>query len=187
MSSISIREVDSTAALVITAPAEMIGRLAYSARCRQTLGVLTELIATASDRLIISAPFLQPGAGISAGVLNAALKAALRRGVSVELITTGQSLAALDIGSLTRAAAGDLRVSRPTINMLDPKALGSHAKFCVSDGRAAYIGSANLTGPGLVGQIELGVLVRGPLVRQVEEFWMLCHQLGLLADVTSSL
>ena len=161
----------------------MIAALAYSARCRQTLGVLTELIATATDRLIISAPFLQPGAGISTGVLNAALKAALQRRVNVELVTTGQSLAGLDIAPLRRAALGHLRISQPTTNVLDPRVLGSHAKFCVSDGIAAYIGSANLTGPGLAGHIELGVLVRGPLARQVEEFCMLCHQLGLLTEL----
>jgi phosphatidylserine/phosphatidylglycerophosphate/cardiolipin synthase-like enzyme len=172
----------SSTDLVITAPAEMIARLAYSARCRQTLGVLTELIATATDRLIISAPFLQPGAGISTGVLNAALKAALHRGVTVELVTTGQSLSGLDITSLNPAAMGRLRISQPTKNILNSTVLGSHAKLCLSDGIAAYIGSANLTGPGLAGHIELGVLVRGPVAKQVEEFWMLCHQLGLFIE-----
>jgi phosphatidylserine/phosphatidylglycerophosphate/cardiolipin synthase-like enzyme len=161
----------------------MLASLAYSARCRQTLGVLTELIATATDRLIISAPFLQPGAGISTGVLNAALKAALKRGVRVELVTTGQSLSGLDIASLKRAATGGLRISQPTTNVFDPRMLGSHAKFCVSDGVAAYIGSANLTGPALALHIEMGVLVRGPVARQVEEFWFLCQQLGLFVEV----
>jgi phosphatidylserine/phosphatidylglycerophosphate/cardiolipin synthase-like enzyme len=183
MSSVSAGDITSSSVLVITAPAEMIGPLAYSARCRQTLGVLTELIASASDRLIISAPFLQPGAGISTGVLNSAIKAALLRGVKVELVTTGQSLSAFDKTALGDFPTGSLRISQPTTNVLDPKNLGSHAKFCVSDGVAAYIGSANLTGPGLTGHIELGVLVRGPLARQVEEFWVLCHQLGLLTEV----
>lgn len=173
----------SSTDLVITAPAEMIATLAYSARCRQTLGVLTELIASATNRLIISAPFLQPGAGISSGVLNAALKAALHRGVEVELVTTKQSLSGLDIPSLKRAGLGRLRVSQPKTNVLDPRLLGSHAKLCVSDGVAAYIGSANLTGPGLAKHIELGVLVRGTVAKQVEEFWMLCHQLGLFIEV----
>jgi hypothetical protein len=50
--------------------------------------------------LIISAPFLQPGAGPSTGVLNAELKAALKRGVNVEIVTTGQSLASLDGSAL---------------------------------------------------------------------------------------
>ncbi|MGA2085745.1 MAG: phospholipase D-like domain-containing protein [Terracidiphilus sp.] len=183
MFSVQTETSTSSTDLVITAPAEMIAPLAYSARCRQTLGVLTELIAAATDRLIISAPFLQPGAGISTGVLNAALKAALQRGVKVELVTTGQSLSGLDIASLKCVRPGCLRVSQPTTNVLDPRLLGSHAKFCVSDGVAAYIGSANLTGPGLAGHIELGVLVRGPVAKQVEEFWMLCHQLGLFIEV----
>lgn len=183
MSSVLTGVNDSTLDLVITAPAEMISRLAYSARCRQTLGVLTELIAMATDRLIISAPFLQPGAGISTGVLNAALKSALRRAVKVEIVTTSQSLAGLDIASLKRAGPGCLRVSQPTTNVLDPRSLGSHAKFCVADGVAAYIGSANLTGPGLSEHIELGVLVRGPVAKQVEEFCMLCHQLGIFSEV----
>ena len=85
-------------------------------------------------------------------------------------MTTGQSLSGLDIASLKHAAMGRLRVSQPTTNMLDSRVLGSHAKLCVSDGIAAYIGSAKLTGPGWAGHIELGVLVRGPLARQVEEF-----------------
>jgi len=183
VSSVGTGANDSSTDLVITAPAEMLASLAYSARCRQTLGVLTELIATATDRLIISAPFLQPGAGISTGVLNAALKAALKRGVRVELVTTGQSLSGLDIASLKRAATGGLRISQPTTNVFDPRMLGSHAKFCVSDGVAAYIGSANLTGPALALHIEMGVLVRGPVARQVEEFWFLCQQLGLFVEV----
>lgn len=182
MSTVPAADAVSSTILVITAPNQIIGPLAYSSRCRQTLGVLTELIATASDRLIISAPFLQPGAGISAGVLKAALLAALRRGVAVELVTTSQSLLGLDVDTLRRAAKSDVRVSCPTSNLLDAKLLGSHAKFCVSDGSAAYIGSANLTGPGLGSHIELGVLVRGPLARQVEEFWTLCHQLGMFIE-----
>ncbi|MGE5648292.1 MAG: phospholipase D-like domain-containing protein [Acidobacteriota bacterium] len=183
MSIDSSAENASSTVLVITAPVEMIGTLAYSARCRQTLGVLTELIATASDRLIISAPFLQLGVGTQTGVVDAALRAALQRGVTVELVSTGQSLSRLDISSLRQASLGCLRIFQPTTNVLDPKSLGSHAKFCVSDGVAAYIGSANLTGAGLSGHIELGVLVRGPLATQVEEFWMLCQQLGLFAEV----
>src|SRR5262249_45304224 len=44
-----------------------------------------------------------------------------------------------------------------------------HLKVVTVDGSAAYVGSANLTGPGLVGRnLELGVLVRGPQVRSIE-------------------
>ncbi len=168
----------SSTVLVITAPVEMIGPLAYSARCRQTLGVITELIATAQERVIISTPFLQLGAGTSTSIVNAALRAALLRGVRVELVSTAQSLSSLEIESLQQVHPGCLQVFQPIANKLDPKLLGSHAKFCVSDGIAAYVGSANFTGPGLAVHFELGVLVRGALAKQVEEFWILCQQLG---------
>jgi len=70
----------------------------------------------------------------------------------------------------------------PVVNVLDEKLLGSHAKFCVADGSAAYVGSANLTGPALSSQLEMGILIRGPLARQVEEFWNLCLQMGIFVE-----
>ena len=169
----------STAELVITAPQAVAGSLSYAARCRQTVGVLTELMAGARDRLVVAAPFFQPGAGLSSGVLNTALKSALKRGVRIDLVSTGQSLLTIDVGGLRRVSTGLLRMLRPVMNVVDQRALGSHAKFCVADGAAAYVGSANLTGPAMSGQVELGILVRGTLARQIEEFWLLCLQLGL--------
>ena len=45
----------------------------------------------------------------------------------------------------------------------------AHLKALTSDSRAAYIGSANVTGAGLAGpNLELGILVRGPAVAVVE-------------------
>jgi phosphatidylserine/phosphatidylglycerophosphate/cardiolipin synthase-like enzyme len=54
-----------------------------------------------------------------------------------------------------------LTLFRPAANVIDEERLGSHAKFCVADGESAYVGSANLTGPGLAGQLEMGLLVHG--------------------------
>lgn len=175
-----------TAELVITAPETISAPLAYAARCRQTIGVLTELIATANQRVVIAAPFLQPGAGLSSGVLSAALVSALRRGVLVDLVSTGQSLLTIDADQLRKVTGGRLRLFRPVVNVLDEKVLGSHAKFCVADGSAAYVGSANLTGPALFGQLEMGILMRGPLARQVEEFWNLCLQVGIFAEASDT-
>lgn len=169
----------STAELVITAPQAVAGSLAYAARCRQTIGVLAELMVGARDRLVIAAPFFQPGAGLSVGVLNTALRSALKRGVRIDLVSTVESLLTIDVSGLRRVSTGRLRMFRPVMNVVDQRVLGSHAKFCVADGAAAYVGSANLTGPGMSGQVELGILVRGPLARQIEEFWHLCLQLGL--------
>jgi phosphatidylserine/phosphatidylglycerophosphate/cardiolipin synthase-like enzyme len=170
--------------LVITAPRAMAAPLAYAARCRQTLGVLTELLATADDRLIMAAPFFQPGAGLATGLLRAALIGALKRGVRVDLVSTGEGLMSVDAGELRRRTSGRLRLYRPAKNVMDQRALGSHAKFCVADGSVAYVGSANLTAPALRDQLELGVLLRGPLARQVEEFWKLCLDLGIFVEVS---
>jgi len=54
----------------------------------------------------------------------------------------------------------------------------------VADGESAYIGSANLTGPGLSGQLELGVLVHGEIARQIEQFWDYAVENGLFVCVT---
>jgi phosphatidylserine/phosphatidylglycerophosphate/cardiolipin synthase-like enzyme len=44
-----------------------------------------------------------------------------------------------------------------------------HLKVMVADSVAAYVGSANITGPGLrQGNLEFGVLVRGPQVAVIE-------------------
>jgi phosphatidylserine/phosphatidylglycerophosphate/cardiolipin synthase-like enzyme len=62
-----------------------------------------------------------------------------------------------------------LRLCCPAANIADEERLGSHAKFCVADGQIAYIGSTNLTGPGLSEHFEMGLLVQGSVAKQIEE------------------
>ena len=78
---------------------------------------------------------------------------------------------------------GQLRFFQPAAHLLDDQQLGSHAKFCVSDDKSAYVGSANLTGRGLTGQVEMGILVRGSVARQIEGFWDYAVELGLFIPV----
>ena len=59
----------------------------------------------------------------------------------------------------------------PEFPEFDVTELGSHAKFCISDNTAAYVGSANLTKPGLGEHFELGVLVRGQAALDMRRFW----------------
>jgi phosphatidylserine/phosphatidylglycerophosphate/cardiolipin synthase-like enzyme len=61
--------------------------------------------------------------------------------------------------------------------------LGSHAKFCVADGRRAYVGSANLTGPGLSEHLEIGLLVHGKVAKQIEELWLYSVEIGMFVKV----
>ncbi len=169
--------------LVITAPEPLGTDLAYRSRCRTTLGALTQLVAQAQRYAVIVAPFFQDGHGLADGPLADALRAALGRGVVVDIASTGEGLRTLDPARLSKGARGRLRLFRPATNVAFPGRLGSHAKFCVVDETGAYIGSANLTRPGLTGQLEMGVLVVGPVARQVASFWTYLVEIGLFVEV----
>lgn len=162
---------DSQVQLVITVPEPYGAALAHRMRCRMTLGVLTQLLAQSKRYIVIAAPFMQVGYGLSDGPLADALKAALQRGVNVDIVSTGRGLQTIDVAWLRQGAQGNLRLLQPRANILDDQRLGSHAKFCVVDGLSAYVGSANLTGPGLGRNLEMGLLVQGEVARQIEEFW----------------
>ena len=167
---------------VITAPEPYSAQLAYRARARMTLGVLIQLISQARRFLVIAAPFFQPVEILESGPLAESLHAALRRGVNVDIISTGSGLRALDIGALHGIARGRLRFFQPVANVEDERRLGSHAKFCIADGEHAYIGSANLTGAGLSGNLEMGLLVHGELAHQVEQFWQYLLETGFFVE-----
>jgi len=170
--------------LVMTVPEPHGTLLAYHARCRTTLGVLAQLLAQAKRRVIIGAPFIQSSQELADGVVADAVQSALRRGVCVDFLSTGPSLLAVERDRLLQEASGNLQLFRPSANLINEQKLGSHAKFCVADGESAYIGSANLTGPGLSGQFELGVLVQGEIARQIEQFWDYAVENGLFVCVT---
>lgn len=83
---------DAEARLVITTPPKYGMALAEYTECRTTLGVLTQLFASAEKRVVIAAPFLQEGAGLSGGPLKTTLDATLRRGVHVDVVSTRRGL-----------------------------------------------------------------------------------------------
>ncbi|MGD1154014.1 MAG: phospholipase D-like domain-containing protein [Syntrophales bacterium] len=169
--------------LVVTIPEPYGTSLAYRAKCRTTIGVLVQLIAEADKHLIIAAPFMQSGYGLSSGNIASALQSALNRGVNVDILSTGQSLQTIDRTHLMRNAQGVLHFFQAAAHLVDDTQLGSHAKFCVADAKMAYVGSANLTGRGLTGQVEMGVLLRGPVALQIKQFWDYAVDLGLFVII----
>jgi phosphatidylserine/phosphatidylglycerophosphate/cardiolipin synthase-like enzyme len=52
----------------------------------------------------------------------------------------------------------------------------------LSDSALGYIGSANLTDPGLTGHLEFGVLLGGSPVRQLAAFWNYLLSSGFLQE-----
>ncbi|MGB3204725.1 MAG: phospholipase D family protein [Crinalium sp.] len=169
--------------LVITAPDPYGAALAHRMRCRMTLGVLTQLLAQAKRYVVIAAPFMQSGYGLSSGTLADALRSALRRGVNVDVVSTGHGLQTLDLAWLRQDAQGRLRLFQPQANITDEQRLGSHAKFCVADGQQAYVGSANLTRPGLSKHLEMGLLVQGDVAMQIEQFWKYSVEIEMFIPV----
>lgn len=169
--------------LVITAPEPYGLTLAYKTGCRTTLGVLTMLMAQAQRYVVIAAPFLQVGYGLSDGPLAYALQAALQRGINVDVVSTKHGLQTLSTLYSQQSMLGKLRLYRHRTNIEDEQRLGSHAKFCLADGEQAYVGSANLTGPGLSEHFEMGLLVHGDVVQQMEKFWLYSVEVGLFVPV----
>ncbi|MEW6082267.1 MAG: phospholipase D family protein [Bacillota bacterium] len=163
----AVRRPELVVEVVVTVPEPFGAELASRIGARTTLGVLTELLASARKHVVIAAPFIQGAEGLQAGPLGMALMAALKRGVNVDLITTGTSLAGLALGSLREMAGTRFRTFQPRGNVEDPRMLGSHAKFCLCDSEHAYIGSANITQKGISGHLEIGVLLHGKPARQI--------------------
>lgn len=168
---------------VITVPEPYDAELAHQARARTTLGVITQLIAQAQHQVVIAAPFIQPHESLESGPLAEALHAALRRGANVHLASTGSSLQALDLSDLRQEARGRLRLFQARMNVEDERRLGSHAKFCLADDQHAYIGSANLTSPGLSENLEMGVLVHGEVASQIAAFWNLLLDMEFFIEI----
>lgn len=152
---------DSRVEVVVTMPEELPRDLLIPTAMRMTLGVLVELIAESRSRIVLASPFLQL-TSICRGPLGLAFGTAAARGVLIDIVSMGGGMAEVDTMALAaHRLPMSVRVSQPRPNLLDSEVMGSHAKFCLVDGSAAYIGSANFTENGLTKHFELGALVRG--------------------------
>ena len=161
---------DESIEFVITVPEPFGIELAYKTRARTTLGVLIQLIANARQKIVLGAPFIQAERSFS-GPLVEALQSGLRRGVQIDIVSTAQSLRALRRVDWLNSSHSNIHFFQPKTNIEQEQRLGSHAKFCIADETAAYVGSANLTGPGLTENLEMGFLVHGKQAKQVADFW----------------
>lgn len=169
MSNISYH--DNTVELVITPPEPYGSWLAHHFQIRMTIGVIIQLIAQAQNHILIASPFFESWEHQKMNVLRDALKHALNRNVHLDIISTGSSIEIIRKSLSNLRGKGTCNLYRPKPNIEDAKLLGSHAKVLVVDSQHAYIGSANLTSPGLMGNLEMGVLLHGKTAAQVSAFW----------------
>lgn len=173
------------AELVITAPEPHAAALAYATRCRSTFGVLVQLFADAKRHMVIASPFMQAATISGTGALAAAVRGALQRGVSLDILSTQQNLDDAQLRQIAEADTAHVRLFLPSFPQFDASQLGSHAKFCIRDGEQAYVGSANLTGPGLHQHFEMGLLVSGPVAAAMQDFWNFAIKHSLFTQVPS--
>jgi phosphatidylserine/phosphatidylglycerophosphate/cardiolipin synthase-like enzyme len=165
--------------LVLTLPS-LGGEILHGRHTRLTMGVLVELFAGARNSVVLGAPFMQWGHGLSEGPLAVAANAALRRGIELDILGTESGLGSIDLSRLRVGARARIRIWVPAQVGGDGSRLGFHAKFCLADASAAYIGSANFTKPGLESQLEMGVLVHGAIAQQVREVWAVACSSGFV-------
>lgn len=128
---------------------------------------LVQLVTQSTMSLRLAAPFMDlPGISHLAD----GLAAATARGVRLEiLLPTRSTRAGGALHELRTIIAKDGDSACLSVATLRVEAPWAHLKALTSDSRAAYIGSANVTGAGLAGpNLELGILVRGPAVAVVE-------------------
>ena len=167
--------------MVITAPEPYAASLAQRAGARMTLGTLTQLISNTEKHVVLSVPYIQERDAVGTPIYIA-LQSALERGVDVDIASTLAGLQVIKKRDIGKNAKGRLRFFCPQANIDNERRVGSHAKFCVCDDSHAYVGSANLTMPGLAENIELGILVHGRVAQQIMEFWDFLLDQGFLVQ-----
>ncbi len=138
---------------------------------RGTAETLIALFTSARNRVQIAAPFVDER-GIAH--LTGALVAASRRGVLVDLYFSDRSPwveRAVNAFHATVQRDGDW--TRVKVHLAAVPTPWPHLKVVVVDSTVAYVGSANITGPGLSGgNLEVGILVRGSQVSAIARILM---------------
>ena len=122
---------------------------------RRTEQVLLETIDAAERKL-----FLVSYVAYDVDSIVGALRKAVRRGVKVEILLESTS----DYGgriSMDSIASFKREVPEAILYWWNESGASVHAKCVVSDGRVAFVTSANLTGAAMERNMELGVKIEG--------------------------
>lgn len=135
---------------------------------------LEELASSASESILIAAPFIKER---EAEWLCALLRPDIEVHTLARLDSAAVSNESLDIGALRRLATASPKARLTALPRL-------HAKVFVADEKAAIVTSGNLTRAGLDANIEYGVaLGESSLVRRVRDDMLEFAQLGSAVSV----
>lgn len=166
-------ELETDVELAWTLPEGLGGPKALTAQ-RSIADVIRSVISCAEERLWLVSPFMDE-AGIEQ--LFTPAMSAIVHGVRLTVIThhlreigsaNSQAIERLRRGA--SALEGHLRAYSAREAFVDHRGVHPllHAKMVVADGRRAYVGTANLTGHGLLTHLEVGFSLSGDYVRQIE-------------------
>jgi phosphatidylserine/phosphatidylglycerophosphate/cardiolipin synthase-like enzyme len=126
---------------------------------RRSDAVLRDLIASATNELVVLG-YEVSDRGIITGLAE---RASL--GVSVDLLVDAKQTPLSRLSEAWPRGAATARVWT-TAFAEDGKPYRLHAKAVIADGRRCMLGSANLTYSGLHTNLELGVLLEGPVAKR---------------------
>ncbi|MCL9814356.1 phospholipase D-like domain-containing protein [Natranaeroarchaeum aerophilus] len=150
-------------------------------------GRMIEMIAGASERVVVVNPFFTDG-GLD--LLLDAFVAATARGVSLRMITRdiekGDQSNADDIGRLASRIRDGGQLEKFSVFEIDTTAFQDaslHAKAMVVDSHRSYVGSANLTNQSLQNAVEMGLYLEGVPVEQINSYLEQCCNSDLFCSV----
>ena len=149
--------------VVATLPAD-VDRNSLPADISVTKACVFGLIEEARSELWLATPFMDNDA---VSFVSDSLVAKISRGVVVKVLTARCNAEFMDsfVQKLVKSSgAHNLFIWEASTYS---SKLGLHAKAIVSDAKAAYLGSANLTSYGLDKHFELGVRLDGPRVSDI--------------------
>ena len=167
--------VEAEVAIVATLPLGGTIRRARLPNCIDMLEALTMLITGAKRELRISSPFADPE---TIAMLAPSFRKAAGKGITVKFLTRSeenqQLLAALRAIYNTYAKLGipdkfSVKWYEERVTELLVEAV--HAKVVISDDDMAYVGSGELRKHSLTADVEIGVLLRGAVVRQLVDLF----------------
>lgn len=168
------RDAGVPAALTVTVPPFMSAawaKVSAGLSVRPTSVVVRDIAAGASTSLVLASPFLQQ---VVSPWVCASVERVCAGGGSVLVVTralTGDGGGA--VSAENRAVVADVRAAAHSggggvrVVSWEGPGLGMHCKVVAADQNVAYVGSANLTGPGSSSNAEAGVVVTGVVAAQL--------------------
>ncbi|WP_336037704.1 phospholipase D-like domain-containing protein [Halobacterium yunchengense] len=143
----------------------------FDERSAELMARLIRLVRNAERELLLVTPFFTRF-GVDVFVDHLAF--ATDRGVDVTLLTrdvteNGENAGHVERIRETVRSSGD--TSNFQVYQYDSPHGRLHAKTLIADAEIAYVGSANLTNYSLKEAIEIGLIVRGPVVDELTDFF----------------